>query len=216
MPAPIEADIHIPGKDATLTINAQESVTAEPDIAHVFLGVKAQGSSATAAQEENNKLTQSFLDAIKAAGVADDDIETSNFNVYQDYDNQYIYHAETSFMVTIRDISKVGEVIDAAIQGGANSSYSLSFDVEDRDALYLRALSKAVQAVQMKAKAIADAGGFTIKSTKAITEGGTSAYYDRAAGVEYAAANDGGMSKMSVIPGDIEVSATVSGEFNIE
>ncbi|MGI6153012.1 MAG: SIMPL domain-containing protein [Christensenellaceae bacterium] len=224
--APVEPAV-MPTVEPTVVANAQEStlqvsatgkVRVAPDIAYVYLGAQTTGTSASAAQEENNKIVNAFLDAVKKEGVAEEDIETSNIWMYPDYEDESKYTVESSYKVTVRDIEKVGAVIDAAVAAGANSNYSFSFDIQDRDAEYIKALGFAMQSVQQKAQEVAAAGSYSIVRPLSIVEQGSSNYYYEDAVPEMAAMDTaGGGSARSVIsPGEIEVSASVTGTYVIE
>jgi uncharacterized protein YggE len=204
--------------ESTITVNTVETVKAVPDTAHVQLGVTTNGATAEEAQQQNAGQASAFLDAIMAEGVAEDDIKTSYINIYQDYENPNNYIMDNTFSVTIRNIDSVGSVIDAAVKAGANSSYSLSFDISNRDEVYIEALGKAMQSVNSKAAQVAEAGGYTILRPLSIEEGGSSGYYDiMPAAKEMAAADAAGASVSTPIsPGEIEVSASVNGTFVIQ
>lgn len=203
--------------ESTITVNTTESVKVAPDLAYVYLGVQTKGATAEEAQQENAKVADAVIAAIQKQGVAEEDYETSNINIYEDWETPGRYVMDNTFKVTIRDIDNVGSVIDAAVQAGANSSYSLSFDISNRDEVYIEALSKAMSSVNAKAQTVAEAGGYTIVRPQSITEGGYSSYYDAPMAME-AAAEDSMTSGVStpVSPGEIEVSASVSGTFVIE
>lgn len=205
-------------KESTISVNAEESVKAAPDIAYVYIGVVTDGDSAELAQNENARLSSAFVEAIKAEGVEAKDIETSYLNIYQDYSDTENYRVDNTYKVTVRDIDNVGAVIDAAIAAGANSTYSLSFDIEDRDALYLEALGKAIKSVGAKAEAVAQSGGYTITGPKSIVENGSSGYYGGDLMRMESAAADSVASGMAtpISPGDIEVSASVTGTYIIQ
>ncbi|MEG2957990.1 MAG: SIMPL domain-containing protein, partial [Christensenellaceae bacterium] len=156
-------------QDSTLTLNATQTVKVMPDVAYITIGVTTKGDSAESAQKENAKITQNFLNAVKAQGISDKDMQTANINVYQDYDNEKLYVMENSYKITIKNIDNVGAVIDAALGAGANSTYSLSFDVLDRDSVYVNALALAMESVGVKAKTVAAAGGYEIVRPLSIT-----------------------------------------------
>ncbi|WP_172807808.1 SIMPL domain-containing protein [Christensenella intestinihominis] len=204
--------------DSTLTVSATESVKKMPDIAYVSIGVRTTGATAQAAQEENARITQSFLGAVKAQGVAEDDLETQSLNVYEDYENPQQTVVENTYRVTIRDIDTVGAVIDAAVAAGANSTYSLSFDLADRDSVYMEALAKAMENVGNKANAVAQAGGYAIVRPASITEGSAGYSAEPYMTAEAAAMDTGSRAggATPVSPQEIEVSATVTGTYIIK
>jgi len=191
--------------DSTLTVSATETVKKMPDIAYVSIGVRTTGVTAQAAQEENARITQAFLGAVKAQGVAEDDLETQNLNVYEDYENP-------------QQTDTVGAVIDAAVAAGANSTYSLSFDLADRDSIYMEALAKAMENVGNKAAAVAKAGGYTIIRPQSIQEGSAGYSAEPYMTAESAAVDTGAAAGAvtPISPQEIEVSATVTGTYIIQ
>ena len=203
---------------STLTVSATESVKKMPDIAYVSIGVRTAGATAKEAQEENAHITQSFLDAVKAQGVAEDDLETQSLNVYEDYENPQQTVVENTYRVTIRDINTVGTVIDAAVAAGANSSYSLFFDLAARDSGYMEALARAMETVGSKAEAVAQAGGYAIVRPQSITEGSAGYSAEPYLAAESAVMDTGAAKGAAtpISPQEIEVSATVTGTYIIE
>ncbi|MEF9863576.1 MAG: SIMPL domain-containing protein [Christensenellaceae bacterium] len=202
-------------QDSTLTLSATQTVKVMPDVAYITIGVTTKGDSAESAQKENAKITQNFLNAVKAQGISDKDMQTANINVYQDYDNEKMYVMENSYKITIKNIDNVGAVIDAALGAGANSTYSLSFDVLDRDSVYMNALALAMESVGVKAKTVAAAGGYEIVRPLSITES-SSGYSEMLYMQNEAAAADGASAPTPVSPQEIEISATVTGEYIIK
>lgn len=204
--------------ESTLTVSATESVKKMPDIAYVSIGVRTTGVTAQAAQAENARITQAFLNAVKEQGIAEDDLETQSLNVYEDYENPQQTVVENTYRVTIRNIDTVGTVLDAAVAAGANSTYSLSFDLSDRDSVYMEALAKAMENVGKKATAVAKAGGYTIVRPQSIMEG-NAGYSAEPYMTEKSAAMDTGAAAGAVTPitpQEIEVSATVTGTYIIQ
>lgn len=194
-----------------LSVTTTESVSVVPDVAYVTLGVRSQGASAEEAMSQNNTTANAVLSAIKNQGIAEEDIQTSNMNIYQDYDNPSLYNVEIDYQIKVKPLDKVGGVIDSAVKAGANVSYSLYFDIEDRDAVYMQALEKAMSSVAVKAGQMAAAGGFEIDRVLLVQEGGSDYYpmYERSMVAAEGAAAD----SVSVNPGQMEVSATVTATY---
>ncbi|MEG2189257.1 MAG: SIMPL domain-containing protein [Christensenella sp.] len=192
-------------EDSTLTVSATEIVKMMPDIAYVSIGVRTVGDAGA------------FLAAVEKQGVAKEDIETQGINVYADYENPQKTVMENTYRVTIRKIDTVGAVIDAAIAAGANTTYSLEFDLADSDAAYMEALGNAVKNVEIKANAVAQAGGYEIVRPQAITE--NSAGYGAqpyVVGADAAVNESGAKTPTPVAPKELEISATVSGTYVIK
>jgi len=195
-----------------LSVSSTETVKVLPDVAYVTLGVTTHGSSADAAQNANSKIANKMLEAIRALGIKDENIQTSNISLYQDYTDTSRYNMEIDYSVKVTPIENVGKVIDAAIGAGANVTYSLTFDVEDRDTVYMQALEKAMKSVADKAQKMAAAGGLAIDKVQDVQEAGQSNYYYPMAEAAVKTAGDSA-SMVNVTPGQIEVSASVTATY---
>ena len=127
---------------ATVSVSGVGMVTVTPDTASVQLGVTVTEATLAAAQESASTQMEAVIAAVKAAGVEDKDIQTSTYyvSVVQNYDENGNPSEVTSFQVqnqvnvVIRDIAKVGDVLDGAVAAGANTIYGVNFYVEDSTA----------------------------------------------------------------------------------
>ena len=194
-----------------LSVSTTESVKVVPDIASITLGVSTQGVSADAAQQQNSTTANAVLDAVKQQGIPDENIQTSNINVYQDYTDPSLYNVEVTYTIKVAPIENVGKVIDSAIAAGANITYSLSFDIEDRDGAYMQALEKAMSSVSDKAQKMAEAGGLSIDRVLLVQESGSN-YYPMADNTMMKVAGEAS-DAISVVPGQLEISATVTATY---
>ena len=125
----------------TLSVTGTGMVTITPDIAYISIGVHTEAPTASEAVDANNTQTQKVIDSLKKSGVAAEDIRTTNFSIWpnQKYDPQgqpigTTYAVDNTVYVTVRDLTKMGELLDAAISAGANTIYSVSFDLADKSA----------------------------------------------------------------------------------
>ncbi|MEI6101410.1 MAG: SIMPL domain-containing protein [Eubacteriales bacterium] len=194
-----------------LSVTTTETVKVLPDMATVTLGVTTQGNSADAAQNANSKIANAVVAAIKAQGIKDEDIQTSNINLYQDYTDTKKYNMEIDYNVKVTQIANVGKVIDAAISAGANVTYSLVFDIQDKDTVYMQALQKAMTSVADKAQKMATAGGLTLDRVLDVQETSQSnVIYPMAAAMDSKAAAG---APVNVSPGQIDVSASVTATY---
>ena len=203
----------------SVSVSATGTVKVTPDVAYTTVGVVTQKKKMQDAQAANRDLMNAVVAALKAAGLTDDDIRTTNYSVYPVYDYMDASQKITAFEVnntvelTIRDIDKVGAVLDAAAAAGANTSYSVSFDLLDKSPVYNKALTAAMEAARTKADTLAAAGGFAIKGVLNVSEGynSTPVYY------EYAAAEDNsGKAPTYISAGDLDITASVSVVYEIE
>jgi hypothetical protein len=159
-----------------ITVTGVGSVKARPDVAEFSFGVETQGSTPDEALAKNSVAVQKVIDAIKKAGVAATDIQTQQVSVYPRYssDGQAIvgYTANNTVTAKIRDVSKAGAVVDAAVKAGANQVYGPSFSIASQSGLYQEALKKAFADARAKAQTVAGAAGISVGKVLSIVEGG--------------------------------------------
>lgn len=157
-----------------VTVVGHGEVIAQPDTATVQIGSDTEATTAKDALAKNTEQTQAFLAKLKELGVAEKDMQTSNFSIYPTYsdDGHQItgYHVSNSVTVTIHDLSKAGELLDQVVQAGANSIGGISFSVADTDALLAKAREQALQDARTRAEQLAKAGGATVGDLLVITE----------------------------------------------
>lgn len=153
-------------------------------------------------------------------GVAENDIQTSNFSIYpqQQYDDQgniisTIYVVENTVLVKIRDLDTLGDVLDTAVSNGANSIYGITFDVEDKTAAQSDARENAVADAEAKATELAQAAGVSLGQIQTISEATSyPVYYDmRGGGAAEAAA-----STVPISPGQLTITSDVTVVYVIE
>ncbi|GAB4580506.1 MAG: SIMPL domain-containing protein [Anaerolineales bacterium] len=204
----------------TLSINGHGEVTLTPDIAYIYVGVHTENEVAGEAVAENNEQAQTVIDALRVAGIAAEDISTTNFSLWysQNYDmngqpTDGKYVVDNTVFITVRDLEKLGEVLDTAIEAGANSVNGLSFDVSDKTAALAEAREKAVANARAQAEELAALAEVELGDIQSISMYGgvpTPYYggYDRAA-TEAAAS-------VPITPGQFVVSVDVSILFEIQ
>ncbi len=162
----------------TITVSGTGKTILTPDIAYINIGVHTENKSAKEAVSANNTDSQKVIDALKAAGIAAKDIQTTNFSIYpqQQYDTsgkptgEIIYMVDNTVYVTIRDLTKIGDILDAAVQSGANSIGGIEFDVADKTGALSAARQAAVKDAQSKAQELAGAAGVSLGAIQTISE----------------------------------------------
>ena len=158
----------------TLSVLGTGSVTVTPDTATVSAGVTTQGQTASDAMDANGTAMAKVVAALKDAGIASKDLQTEFVSVNPRYDDagQAItgYTASNSVSATVRGLSDVGDVIDAAVAAGANNVNGPSLARDDQDKLYRDALEKAVSDAREKAAALARAANVTLGEIKSLDE----------------------------------------------
>jgi uncharacterized protein YggE len=152
----------------TVAANGTGSVSAVPDLAYVSIGVHSEDADAAAAVEQNSQVVNQVRTELEKWGVEAKDIQTSNFSIYQtspmgyDYNNPEagkIFAVDNSVQVTIRDLTKVGKILGASVEAGANNIYSITFDVKDKDDLLEKARQKAFKDAEKQANQYASLAG---------------------------------------------------------
>jgi hypothetical protein len=138
--------VGVPGM-RQVTVVGQGEVKGRPDTATVQIGVETEAPDAKGALAKNTEQAQAIQEQLKQLGIAEKDMQTSNFNIYPTYgaDNRQItgYHVSNSVIVKIRQLDKAGTLLDQVVQAGANSVSSISFSVEDPKALLNQAREQA-------------------------------------------------------------------------
>lgn len=200
-----------------ITVNATGKVTAVPDTAELSLGVETQAGTARDALAQNSVQVRRVIDAVRAAGVSKDDLQTSQVSMWpqRSSDGRTVtgYVATNSISVEVDELAKAGDVVDAAVAAGANLAWGPTLSVEDREARYREALAKAVEQARVKAEALAEAAGVEVGRVTAVVEGGSTPeppiYYARAEAAMDSAA------PTPIEPGTQDIEATVTVTFAI-
>jgi uncharacterized protein YggE len=195
-----------------ITVVGTGSVAVAPNRAGFTFGTVSQGSTAAAALNASSQAAARIVDALRKAGIAKADIQTSDVSLSPRLDENGSavvgYTASNSVSVTIRQIGDAGEVVDAAVGAGANQVYGPNLVASEQDAAYRKALADAVAEARTKAEALARASGVSLGRVTAIAETAASPQPVFAA----AALTD---SATKIEPGMQSVEATVSVTFAV-
>lgn len=164
-----------------LTIAASAEASRAPDIATVSTGVVTQSVEANTAMRNNAVKMDKVMAALRAAGIAEHDIQTSGINLNPQYkyaDNQpptiVGYQASNSVNVKVRELGKLGKVLDTLVAQGANQINGPTFGIDKPDAAYTEARIAAVKKAQAQAQTYADTLGLRVLRIISINEGGSS------------------------------------------
>jgi hypothetical protein len=161
----------------SISVSGAGTVNLVPDIAYIYVGVHTEKPSASDAVAENNAQTQKMIQALRDFGIDAKDIRTTNFSIYpfDKYDpitgtstGEKYYSVDNTVYVTVRDLAKLGELLDTVIAAGANTVNSVQFDVADKDAALKQARADAVKDAQSKAQELADAAGVQLGEIQTI------------------------------------------------
>ena len=163
-----------------LNVSAQGEAKRVPDIATLSTGVVTRAADSNAAMRANAEQMAKVVAAIKAAGIADKDVQTSGISLnptYQYGENQPPkitgYEAHNTVNVVVRDIAKLGKILDTLASVGANQINGPTFDVDKKDEALDEARRKAIEKAQARAEMYAKTLGMKVRRIVSINEGGS-------------------------------------------
>jgi len=179
-PAQTAAPGQQPGTVVTnggITVVGQGTAYGQPDQAMVVVGVDTFAPTVAEATAQNQTTLDKVMAALTAAGIADEDIQTTNYSlyaeqIYGDKGPEGIagYRISNQVNVKIRDISRVGDVLGAVTEAGANAIYGVNFSVADPAALEAEARAQAMEDAAKRAASLAELGNVTLGDVKVISE----------------------------------------------
>lgn len=162
-----------------LQVSAHADAHRVPDVATLSAGVVTQAADANAAMRANAQQMDKVMQAVRAAGIAERDIQTSGINVNPQYryaENQPPtitgYQAGNTVNLKVRDIGKLGHVLDALVASGANQVNGPSFEIDQPDAVVDEARRAALDKAQARAAMYAKTLGLRVRRIVSIGEGG--------------------------------------------
>jgi len=164
-----------------ISVSGEATISVPPDLAEINGGVTTEAKNARDASAANNKAMSAVLQALKASGVAEKDIQTSRLSLQpqsapikgNNGPMQIVgYRASNRVTVTVRDVTKVANAIDALVSSGANDISGISFMVSQASKLLDDARTKAIDDAHRKADIYARAAGVTLGAPLSISEQG--------------------------------------------
>ncbi|HEY8276970.1 MAG TPA: SIMPL domain-containing protein [Methyloceanibacter sp.] len=180
----------------TVSVTGTGTIKLAPDIVSISTGVESDAPAAKDALAKNVAAMTKVIEELKLSGIEAKDIQTTNFSVELRYENRDDgrpakltgYRVTNSVYITVRDIGKLGEVLDKVVSLGANSIGGISFGVANREAVENEARKLAMADAIAKAKLYAEAGGAELGEVMTINEqGGFQPYYEKRAAAPIAA-----------------------------
>ncbi|QLK24890.1 SIMPL domain-containing protein [Natrinema zhouii] len=207
------SDSNASAADGEITVSASGEVEAEPDQAVVSVGVEASGESADAVTEALSSGADGLRAAFDDLGIPEENVEEGQYRVYPARGrNADGFEGRHSFRVTVTEVDRVGEVIDAAVEAGADDVGHVSFTVteETRSELRKDAIDAALSNADDEASHIADNREVELEGTTAVTTGDVQVHSVRR---ETAATDDaasGGAPPTEIDAEPVSVSASVT------
>jgi uncharacterized protein YggE len=179
-PAVAQEPAKVPGR---ISVVGEGRAAAAPDTAIFDAGVVVIAETAQTALEQNTKSITALLAALKAAGIEERDLATSGFSVQPrvaypqaepgkqpEQPKLEGYEVRNSVKARVRDMSKLGMILDAAVQHGANQIGGISFDIQNKDVLLDKARQDAINDAKRKAEKTAQAAGLKLGRVVSLSE----------------------------------------------
>jgi uncharacterized protein YggE len=203
---------------ANITVTGTGKVKYTPDLAYVSVGASSDGKTAAEAWQKNAELVRQIFDALKKLGIEPRDMTTANVGVspryhhVQDQPPKLIgYTASYTLSLTVRDLDKLGTVLDRAVECGANRDVSIRFGVADAEKLLDQARASAVADARKKAQLYVQGAGAVLGQVQTISEGSFSPWRD--VRLEYSKASPG--AQLPIAAGEQEMSISVTLTYGI-
>lgn len=176
----------------TITVSDTGEVYAKPDLAITSFSVVTEAKTVAEALSENTTKMNAVINAIKNLGVEEKDLKTINFNISPHYDYTdrsavYPYYEGTrvlagydvtqTLQVKIRDLTKVGDIIQAAVDNGSNDASDLQFTIDKEEELTKQAREQAINNTKTKAEELASELGVKLVRITSFSENNYAPYY---------------------------------------
>ena len=218
--------------EAGIWVTGTGELNLSPDIAFIRLGVETTSPSVTEARDEAATAMDAVVTAVKAKGLTDEDIQTTSFNIWPQYDRQEVvtngvrssvrvlsgYTVSNDAVIKVRDLDEVGTIIDDVVDAGGDAARvnGIDFSIEDPRAHTTQLREDAVNAALENAKHFASLTGVTLGKLVYVTEVGDEPVVQgiaesRAFALPAAAAPTTGISG-----GSLDLTLTVRAGFAIE
>jgi uncharacterized protein len=207
----------------TITVTGEGQVFAAPDQATINAGVVTDGPTAKDALARNSARMTEVIAALKKMGIESKDIQTSGFNLSPMYlpqpPGQTVpriggYQVSNNVTVTVKDLAKLGEIMDQVVQMGSNSVGGVSFSIANPKPLMMQAREAAIGDAKMRAEAYAKAAGVSVGKVAMISEVAAPIVQPAPIYAMRAAAADS--SAVPVESGQQQLSLTVTVVFDID
>lgn len=213
-PAALAQDAPVaPAGPRTITVVGEGVVNIEPNVARTNIGVEVVRPTVEEAAAENSQIVDGLLATLAELGIPGEDIQTSGFNVYAERygaggppsEDEVQYRVSNSVTVIIRDLDKVGEVLDASIKAGANNIFGVEFLLDDATEVRSQARKVAVENARATAAELAALNGAQVGEVLSISEvvGGAGGFYNNS--ISNYQIGMGGAERTPIQPGQLRL-----------
>ena len=173
------ANVEIVAQSPVIELSVSEQVDSAPDTATFSTGVETKAPTATQALRDNSVQARAVIDRLKSLGIAEKDIQTTGINLRADYDydqesreNRFVgYVVSNQVSATVKDISKLGKILDAIVSSGATNLNGPSFSISDDSKLKDVARERALASAKSRAMNYARSEGYSGVRVLSISEG---------------------------------------------
>lgn len=215
----------------TISVEASESIALTPDMAEIGIGVSNQAETIEEVTEQNTKAVDAIVEKFKSLGYEESSISTSDVGLHPQYDysgsEQKLigYSMNTTIYVNDVPADKVSEVLNGALESGANTINSIRYLASSYDEGYAEALGEALKSAEEKAASIAAKSGLELTGIVSITEhtpndyarySNTNGYMDYGMARNEASVAKSAAFDMAVLPGTVDAAASVTVVYGIK
>jgi hypothetical protein len=208
--------------ERTITVVGEGKINLKPDIATINVGAEARAATVSEAKAEVDAQMDAIIAALEEAGVAEKDIQTSHYGIHYEREPAPVmsegpaaegregYVVTNMVQVTVRDVEKAGQVLDAVVQAGANQVHGVNFTVSDKSAWQSQARANAMADAKSRAQELAELSDVELGEVLSVSEviggGPVPVAFERAS-----AMGGGGIA-----PGELELGTRVQVTFAIQ
>ena len=203
----------------TITVVGTGKVNLVPDVAQVNVGAEGRSDTVSEAKAEVDRQMVAINAALKKMGIDEKDIQTSHYSIHYERElkpvmqegpigeSQGGYRVSNMLRVTVRDVERAGDVLDAAVEAGANQVQGVTFTVSDESSWQGQAREKAISDAEARAAELAGLAGVELGAVQSVSE---------VIGAWPAAMTPESIMSGGLAPGELELSTRVQVTFGIQ
>ena len=208
-----------PKEDNTINVQGTSELTVKPDKAEVWVGISILNSTAAEAQNQANIVINNIIAGLKNKGFSEADIQTDQLSLYEERtwnnngESKVVgWRATQTLKVKTTNLTKVGTIVDVAVNNGANQIQNIQFGLSDaKEKEYKKqALTEATTNAREKAETIAESLGVKLGTVKTVSESNYYSYPYVYSMKNAAAGADSISEASSVLPSDVSVTANIN------
>jgi hypothetical protein len=210
-----------PAAPRAITVIGEGKVSLKPDLAMINVGAEARANTVSEAKAEVDAQMASIAAALEEAGVDEKDIQTSHYSIYYEQEpmpvmpegsaleNRGGYRVSNMVRVTVHDVDKAGDVLDAVVQAGANQVSGVNFTVSDESTWQSEARAKAMADARSRAQELADLAQVELGQVLSVSEVIGSSLVPMMAA-------ERGLGGGGIAPGELELGTQIQVTFAIQ